>query len=97
MESNLAPGEVINVGSGRAHSVMSLVDRLATIMEIPDVRVEVDPSRLRRRDVHRFCADNSKLRRVTAWEPRVPLDQGLTQTVEWFREHDSRWPWMRQD
>jgi nucleoside-diphosphate-sugar epimerase len=97
MESDLPAGEVVNVGSGRAHSVTSLVKRLATIMDIPHVHVDIDPARLRRRDIQRFCADNTKLRRATDWAPRVPLDDGLTQTVEWFREHDSRWPWMRID
>jgi nucleoside-diphosphate-sugar epimerase len=95
MDSDLAGGEVVNVGSGQAHSVSSLVDRLATIMGVPDVRVEVDPARLRRQDILRFCADNGKLRRVTGWEPRLSLEEGLTRTVEWFREHDCRWSWMR--
>lgn len=95
MASNLPDGDVVNVGSGRAHSVASLVKRLATIMGVTDVKVEVDASRLRRHDIHRFCADNSKLRRTTGWVPRLSLDEGLERTVAWFRENGCRWSWMR--
>jgi nucleoside-diphosphate-sugar epimerase len=94
MASNLPNGDVVNVGSGRAYSVASLVKQLARIMGVTDVQVEVDPSRLRRRDITRFCADNSKLRRATGWEPHVSLDAGLELTVDWFRENGCRWSWM---
>jgi nucleoside-diphosphate-sugar epimerase len=93
MASDLPDGDVVNVGSGHAFSVASLVKRLARIMGMNDVQVEVDPSRLRRRDVTRFCADNSRLRRITGWEPRVSLDDGLERTVEWFRQNGGRWSW----
>jgi nucleoside-diphosphate-sugar epimerase len=97
MASNLPDGDVVNVGSGHAHSVASLVKRLAAIMGVADVQVEVDPSRLRRHDIRRFCADNSKLRRTTDWRPRLSLDEGLQRTVAWFRENGCRWSWMRPD
>jgi nucleoside-diphosphate-sugar epimerase len=94
MASNLPDGDVVNVGSGHAHSVASLVTRLARIMGVTDAGVELDPSRLRRHDIHRFCSDSGKLRRATGWEPCVSLDAGLARTVEWFRENGCRWSWM---
>ena len=93
--SSLPDGDVVNVGSGHAHSVASLVRRLARIMGVMDVEVEVDAARLRRRDIQRFCAQSGKLRNATGWAPRVSLDEGLERTVAWFREHGCRWPWMR--
>jgi nucleoside-diphosphate-sugar epimerase len=95
MESDLPGGDVVNVGSGHAHSVASLVKKLATIMGRTDVQLELDSSRLRRHDIQRFCADSGKLRRATGWEPRVSLEEGLARTVAWFREHGCRWSWMR--
>ena len=94
MGSGVPDGDVVNVGTGRAHSVRHLVERLAEIMGVRDVQVEVDPSRLRRREIPRFCADNRKLLEATGWEPQVPLEQGLERTVEWFRDNGCSWPWM---
>ncbi|WP_338264310.1 NAD-dependent epimerase/dehydratase family protein [Corallococcus caeni] len=95
MASDLPDGDAVNVGTGQAHSVASLVKRLAVIMGVTNVQVDVDAARLRRHDIRRFCADNGKLRRATGWEPRVSIDEGLRQTVAWFRENGCRWSWMR--
>ncbi|NOT39086.1 MAG: NAD-dependent epimerase/dehydratase family protein [Alphaproteobacteria bacterium] len=97
MESDVADGDVVNVGSGEAHSVASLVTRLARIMEVSNVEVERDPTRLRRHDISRFCADSGKLRRATGWEPLVPIDVGLRRTVDWFRQNGCCWHWMRSE
>jgi len=43
-----------------------------------DERIKDDPQ-VRRPDI-------SKARRVLGWEPKVPLEEGLRRTVEWFRE-----------
>ena len=96
MASDVPNGDVVNVGSGRAHSVVSLVEWIAKIMGVADVQFGIDPSRLRRRDINRFCANNTKLRRATGWEPRVPLDAGLRLTIDWFRENGCRWSWMER-
>ncbi|MCG5052738.1 MAG: GDP-mannose 4,6-dehydratase [Myxococcales bacterium] len=97
MTSQVPDGDVVNVGSGHAHSVAGIVKRLAAIMGVKDVRVDVDPSRLRRHDIRRFCADNRKLRTFTNWEPLVSLDEGLSRTVAWFRDNGARWSWMPRD
>lgn len=36
-------------------------------------------------DPHRRQPDISKARRVLGWEPRVPLEEGLQRTIEYFR------------
>jgi dTDP-glucose 4,6-dehydratase len=38
----------------------------------------------------RYCLDTSKLRSL-GWLPRVPFDQGLRDTVDWYRA--SEWWW----
>jgi nucleoside-diphosphate-sugar epimerase len=32
-----------------------------------------------------LLADNTKLREGTSWKPRYPLDEGLRQTIEWWK------------
>jgi dTDP-glucose 4,6-dehydratase len=35
----------------------------------------------------RYALSSEKLIRETGWEPRVSFDQGLAQTIEWYRSH----------
>jgi nucleoside-diphosphate-sugar epimerase len=34
-----------------------------------------------------ICGDNTRLRSATGWTPRLSLEQGLGQTVEWWKQH----------
>jgi dTDP-glucose 4,6-dehydratase len=38
-------------------------------------------------DPQRRCPDIRLARERLGWQPRVPYQQGLARTVEWFREH----------
>jgi len=40
-------------------------------------------------EVHRIVLDPSRASRLLDWRARVPLEEGLRRTVEWFREHGS--------
>jgi UDP-glucose 4-epimerase len=44
----------------------------------------------RKGDVYRIALDNTRARRDLGWEPRVNLEEGLSLTVDHFREHVSR-------
>jgi nucleoside-diphosphate-sugar epimerase len=37
-------------------------------------------------EVRVLTADSSKLRKETGWAPKVPLEQGLLATINWWRE-----------
>ena len=40
-------------------------------------------------DPRQRCPDISKARSLLNWEPVVPLDEGLTRTIEYFRSHSA--------
>ena len=46
----------------------------------------------RKGDVYRIALDNSRARRDLGWEPRVNLEEGLSLTVDYFREQVSKAP-----
>jgi GDP-4-dehydro-6-deoxy-D-mannose reductase len=50
------------------------------------IRVEQDPARLRPSDVLILEGDNSKFRKQTGWEPRIPFEQTLTDLLKYWRE-----------
>jgi nucleoside-diphosphate-sugar epimerase len=94
--SNLPHGDVANIGSDHAISVRDLVKLVGQTMGIDEIEIKCDPARLRRNEVYRFCADSSKLREATGWQPTVTLEDGLRSTVDWYRENGQKWAWMQQ-
>ncbi len=77
-------GEVYNIGSGRAYSIRQVLDILLSLSKV-NVRVEVDPTRLRPSDVPILLADASKFCSLTGWEPRIPLEQTLHDLLDYWR------------
>jgi GDP-4-dehydro-6-deoxy-D-mannose reductase len=75
------PPGVYNVAGGRPTPLRAVVDLLVGLAEVP-VTVEVDPARLRRADIDVVAGDASKLRAVTGWAPRIPLEQTLRDTLD---------------
>ncbi len=79
------PGEVYNICSGKAYSIQEVLDRL---IELSGVKVEVqqDPTRLRPSDVPVLLGDNTKFRKATKWEPKIPYDRTLSDMLDYWRE-----------
>jgi GDP-4-dehydro-6-deoxy-D-mannose reductase len=79
------PGEVYNIASGTGVSMQEALDQLVDLSGA-DVRVEVDPERLRPSDVPRLIGDSSRFRKDTGWEPRIPFRQTLEDLLVFWRE-----------
>jgi GDP-4-dehydro-6-deoxy-D-mannose reductase len=79
------PGEVYNIGTGKAYSMREVLDILLSLSEVK-VKVEVDPQRLRPSDVPILLADSSKFKKLTGWEPQIPFKQTLADLLEYWRE-----------
>jgi len=77
-------GEVYNIGSGIAFTAQEILDKLLALTDA-DVRVEVDPLRLRPSDVMILLSDSSKFRSISGWEPRIPFEQSLQDLLEYWR------------
>jgi GDP-4-dehydro-6-deoxy-D-mannose reductase len=77
-------GEIYNVGSGQAHSMQSVLDRLLALSGVT-VEVRSKSSLIRTTDVAVLRADAGKLRRETGWQPRFALDQTLSDILAYWR------------
>jgi GDP-4-dehydro-6-deoxy-D-mannose reductase len=80
LEPSVAAG-VYNVATGKTVRLSRVVALLVGLAGVP-VTVEQDPSRLRPADIPVLCGDSSKLRGATGWEPQIPLEQTLSDTLE---------------
>lgn len=75
----------MNVGSGEPVSVLDLVQ---TIMALAKSRATVQVGSLPSRpsDIEDMRVDSSLFRSVTGWEPKFTLQDGLSATLEWYRD-----------
>jgi len=86
-KSDQVLGEEINIATQKEISVEQLTQRLINIIN-PGVTIVTDDERIRPEasEVERLLGDNSKIRRLTAWQPKYSFDQGLIETIEWFKD-----------
>jgi UDP-glucuronate decarboxylase len=87
MDSDTAVGEPVNLGNPVELTVGDLVDRVraltASRSRVVNMPLPVDDPRRRKPNIDRAKA-------VLGWEPKVPLQQGLEATTEWFAAARSR-------
>ena len=77
-------GEAYNIGSGREVRVGDVLDMLIKIAGI-EVETSVDPATLRAGEQRRMVADVSKIAEDTGWRASTPLEQTLTDTLNYWR------------
>ncbi|MDQ3704731.1 MAG: GDP-mannose 4,6-dehydratase [Chloroflexota bacterium] len=79
------PGDVYNIGSGNTRTMQEVLDMLLGMSRV-EVEVRVDPTRLRPSDVMILWADATKFKEATGWEPTIPYEQTLRDTLDYWRE-----------
>lgn len=78
-------GELVNIGSGVELSVNELYQRLG---ELTSARFEPVHAAARPGELNRIVVDPSKAGEVLGWSPQTGLEEGLKQTVAWFRARE---------
>ena len=79
--------EILNVGSGMAHTVDEVANYIRDITGSV-LPVEVSPSDVRpENSIPGPIADIKKAKSELRWEPRLTLAEGLKTTVNWFKQH----------
>ncbi|MFZ5850434.1 MAG: dTDP-glucose 4,6-dehydratase [Actinomycetota bacterium] len=82
------PGEVYNIGGGRELTNRELTQRLLDAMGVGWDMVEFVPDR--KGHDRRYAVDDTKLRRL-GYRPRHRFEDGLAETVQWYRDHEQWW------
>ena len=83
------PGEAYNAGGPDEMENIEVVKRILSLTDRDETLIEY----VKDRPGHdrRYSLSSEKLRSELGWEPRVRFDEGLAQTVDWYREN--RWWW----
>ena len=73
--------DVFNAGSGKALSVRELVNKINSIsgQNLP-IRYEASRSSI---DTN-IILDTTKARETFGWQPRIDIDEGIRQTIDWY-------------
>lgn len=87
LENDRANFEVFNVGSGRPTGINEIAKLLAKIYK-SDVKADIT-QKTRKLDVRHCYADIRKIRKLVGWEPKMDLEDGLREVVEWARKEQS--------
>jgi UDP-glucuronate decarboxylase len=82
MDTPEAEGGPVNLGNPEEYTVRQLA---AMVAEAAGTQVKTDPRKLPQDDPVRRRPDIGLARRLTGWEPRVRLPEGIRRTVDWFR------------
>jgi GDP-4-dehydro-6-deoxy-D-mannose reductase len=83
LAAGLEPG-AYNVASGRAVTVRELIELVRAAARIP-VRHEIDPARVRAHDVPEVRGSAERLEAATGWEPEIPLERTVADTLDAWR------------
>jgi dTDP-glucose 4,6-dehydratase len=87
-------GETYHVGTGVEKSVEEIADAVLTELGKPADLKSIIPDRPGHD--RRYVLDWSKIRRELGWEPRIPFDRGLAETVAWYAQHRDWWEPLRE-
>jgi len=78
-------GEVYNVGGRCERTNLELTHALLEAVGKPKSLIRYVPDRPGHD--RRYAIDCSKIEREIGWRPRIPFEQGLADTVQWYRNH----------
>jgi len=81
-----AIGEIINIGSGLEYKVIDVVKLVLRLMR-SSLEPRVGTLDYRPRETLHFFCDNGKAREILGWQPAINLEEGLKNTINWFRTH----------
>jgi dTDP-glucose 4,6-dehydratase len=86
-------GAIYNIGAGNELSNLELTRRLLAAFGVGEEAIDYVPDR----PGHdwRYSLDTSRVREL-GWEPAYGFDQGLADTIAWYRRHQDWWRPLKQ-
>lgn len=88
--SNYSSGEVISVGTGTGVNIEEIVNIVQEILGTNKTVME-DIGRVRpeKSEVFKLICNNQKAKELLQWEPKITLNQGLIQTIDFIQKNSS--------
>ena len=77
-------GEAFNFGNEQPVTVLALVEQIQAITGCSHLEPEI--LNTAEAEINSQYLSSAKARRVLCWEPQYDAEQGLSETVEWYRD-----------
>ena len=89
-ESDKTIGKEINISSNYEISIMETLELIKNIMD-SDVSLITDEDRIRPKnsEVFRLFGDNTLIKEITGFFPQYSINEGLTETINWFTKPEN--------
>ncbi len=78
-------GEVYNIGGNITITVGEMLDKLIKLSNIKNIKVEIDPKRLRPSDVTLQIPCIDKFVKITGWKPEISFEKTLIDILNYWR------------
>jgi len=91
IESEGTEGLVFNIGADNELSVLEIAERILNQLGKPKDLVEHVKDRLAHD--RRYALDTSRIRQFVRWKPKIEFENGVADTVRWYREN--KWWWEK--
>ncbi len=78
-------GKPYNICSGKTWEIKKVLDFLIGLSTKKGIAIRQDESRMRPSDVPILDGDYSEFRRATGWEPKIPFEKTLEDTLNYWR------------
>lgn len=87
-KSNMTIGEEINIATQQEISIGQLAEELIRQIN-PNAKIVCDEQRLRpeKSEVNRLLGSNEKIKSLTNWAPKYTFEEGLKETIDFFRSN----------
>ncbi|MBI3616047.1 MAG: GDP-mannose 4,6-dehydratase [Candidatus Omnitrophica bacterium] len=83
--TDLPPGELINVCSGRGTSVLEMAQTILRLMGSSSIaRTGALPTRLD--ELWELSGNGKKAKKLLGWEPSHTLEEGLRKAIQWWKQ-----------
>jgi GDP-4-dehydro-6-deoxy-D-mannose reductase len=79
------PHSVYNVCSGKDHTIKSMLDIMLSLSKARNIKVETEPSRMRKSDIPVLVGNPGKFISATGWAPKIKLEKTLADLLEYWR------------
>lgn len=91
-ESDKTIGEEINIATQHEISIGQLAEELIKQIN-PNAKIVCEEERLRpkKSEVNRLLGSNEKIKRLTNWKPIYTFEEGLAETIEFFKNNLDRY------
>lgn len=87
--------QVINIGSGIATSVLEIANMILKEFDLPSSHLKFIADRPGQVDIHISCT--IKALEHLNWKATISLEEGLHETIKWYKNHPELWMEMEND